>query len=657
MLQHVSQAERRSLQEGARAVRPLLRRCRRLHLWQQQKALRVFVLGNARAHPQIPASASPRAKLLAEHGLLTRRQHGAINEHKGPADFNGGNDDEDEEDVDASPPRASEGVDSQMMPPQFHGQQPPFSQILRHHTPSASPPITNGVTYHHPGHNPRAATPQPPMGPRPSSRNDGRRLGPNMVAQPVGGPQGTHPGIAYMPTPPIYNPTANQAGMMPQHAGQYSYPPPQQSYVEERRPSAPPGFPSQLPPPPPPPPPPSHAAPVDARPELSPPQPNTQHLPPHPMPYVSPPTPQPGLDRRLQDLQPPPPVEPKTELSERPQPPLLNTDTAVKKMPQRKSHSIFTPIEENRSILSQHLASFAAEPLAVKSENGPTGGPQPHSRSQSVEPLAPPSRDGTAMSPELQRSSTQGSIDRGRKPSLSSGPDAAFTPPSRASSLKASAVPAGGARPRGPRLTVQIPDGVSEPGSATGESNSPQNPAVTPTNAPQRQNSHSSMVLPPPSPSASALRSAGATGPPNPFARPPPQQNVNGETPASALPSRFLGNELLPSPSSFYPDWNFRGNDNHTLPSPLNFATPVVGSGPSFLREEHHASASTASNVGATNSSSGTASATIGPNGSNGASYAVSGGLKRKSPEYGAGGLGEKHGPSAESKRIKVEYA
>jgi MADS-box transcription factor len=46
-----------------------------------------------------------------------------------------------------------------------------------------------------------------------------------------------------------------------------------------------------------------------------------------------------------------------------------------------------------------------------------------------------------------------------------------------------------------------------------------------------------------------------------------------------------MTNELLPSPSSFYPEWNFRGGDGNTLPSPLNFATPVVGSGPSFLHD------------------------------------------------------------------------
>lgn len=33
-----------------------------------------------------------------------------------------------------------------------------------------------------------------------------------------------------------------------------------------------------------------------------------------------------------------------------------------------------------------------------------------------------------------------------------------------------------------------------------------------------------------------------------------------------------------------------RGGESNTLPSPLNFATPVVGQGPSFLREDSNAS-------------------------------------------------------------------
>jgi MADS-box transcription factor len=86
-----------------------------------------------------------------------------------------------------------------------------------------------------------------------------------------------------------------------------------------------------------------------------------------------------------------------------------------------------------------------------------------------------------------------------------------------------------------------------------------------------------------------------------------------------------MNNEFLPSPSSFYPEWNFRGNDSNTLPSPLNFATPVVGTGPSFLRED----SGERERVG----SSG--------NGSNGGTA-----IKRKTPDVDDGG---------DSKRAKLE--
>jgi MADS-box transcription factor len=60
---------------------------------------------------------------------------------------------------------------------------------------------------------------------------------------------------------------------------------------------------------------------------------------------------------------------------------------------------------------------------------------------------------------------------------------------------------------------------------------------------------------------------------------------MNIDTPVSALPSRFLGDGLLPSPSSFYADWGLKGNEHNTL-SPLTWQTPVVGTGPSFLRDD-----------------------------------------------------------------------
>ncbi|KAM0248030.1 hypothetical protein ACHAQJ_009611 [Trichoderma viride] len=555
--------------------------------------------------------------------LITRYQyHGGPNEHKGPADFNGGqNDDDDDEDGDGTPPRGSDGMEAHMMPPHYQGQPPQPYPHIRHQTASASPPIPNGAPFQgHAAHLQRSHTPQPAVPSRPGSRGDMRRMGPGMMSQPVG-PHGPHPGITYMPTPPIYNPSAgNHSNLMPPQPGPYPFQPPQQQqqqpYMEERRPSAPPAFNAHPPPQP---------LAVGQRPEPSPPQPPHQLLPPHSMPpHMT--SPQPA--RRHLSPQPPPPVEPRTESGERPQAPLINTDTAIKKMSQRKSHSIFTPIEENRSILSQHLASFASEPQSMKNEAGMSAQANAN-RSQSVD-NGPIIRNGEKSSPHLQQRSNL------RNTSISSLPDT----PSNASSLKIN-TSVGGSRPKPPRLTVQIPDGGSEAGSATGDSNSPRNPADAVSHAQQR---HGTVVLPPPSPSATTLLSAGATGPPNPFARPVPQQNVNGDTPVSALPSRFLNNELLPSPSSFYPEWNFRGSDNNTLPSPLNFATPVVGTGPSFLRDDGHLQSSNSGNAGAGAAGN-----------SNHGLTQMSGLAKRKSPDLEAAGHDENHETASDPKRLKVE--
>ena len=302
------------------------------------------------------------------------------------------------------------------------------------------------------------------------------------------------------------------------------------------------------------------------------------------------------------------PVEPmaKPEPVEKPRQPLL-LDTNVKTQPSRKGGSIFTPIDENRSILSQHLAAFRSEikPETQSKPEEPAKTEVPTSQPQSVDGGNGP-RNGNASSPPAPQgvaAQAHPHINIKRNDSLSSIPETVFTPPSRSNSLRV-----GGNMAR-PRLKVQIPD-ESDGGSATAESGSPRGTTTTTdvTSQPSRRpaDTHSGVVLPPPSPSASALLSAGATGPPNPFARPPPHQNSNNnnnnnnnnssshngqnnsihiETPVSALPSRFL-HEFLPSPSSFYPDWNFRGTDSNTLPSPLNFATPVVGTGPSFLRDE-----------------------------------------------------------------------
>ncbi|KAK1247309.1 hypothetical protein MKX07_002218 [Trichoderma sp. CBMAI-0711] len=551
--------------------------------------------------------------------LITRYQyHGGPNEHKGPSDYNSGqNNDEDDEDGDGTPPRGADGMEAHMMPAHYQGQPPqPFPQ-LRHQTASASPPVPNGVPFPGHPHLQRSLTPQPAGPSRPNSRGDMRRMGHGMMPQPVGphGPHGPHPGITYMPTPPIYNPAAsNQSTLMPPQPGPYPYQPPPQPYMEERRPSAPPAFSAHPPPQP---------LAVGPRTENPSPQPPHQLLPPQSMPPHT--SPQPA--RRHLDPQPPPPVEPRAEAPEKPKAPLINTDTAIKKMSQRKSHSIFTPIEENRSILSQHLASFASEPQSIKNETGAMAAANPN-RSQSADNGPAAAVRNGEPTPHLQQRSNL------RNTSVSSLPDT----PSQVSSLKINTA-VGGTRPKPPRLTVQIPDGGSEAGSATGDSNSPRIPTDAASNAPHR---HNSVVLPPPSPSATTLLSAGATGPPNPFARPVPQQNVNGDTPVSALPSRFLNNELLPSPSSFYPEWNFRGSDNNTLPSPLNFATPVVGTGPSFLRDDSHL-LSSSGNAGSSAASG------------NPGSAQPSGIAKRKSPDLEGPGQDENQETAGDPKRLKVE--
>lgn len=488
------------------------------------------------------------------------------------------------------------------MPQQFPG--PPGFPQLRHHTPSASPPIPNGMIFHGAQ---RAHTPQPHPGSRPGSRNDMRqqRMGPQMVAPPVGayGPPHGHQvnGYAYVPQPAIYNPQS--APNMPPGPG-YPHPPPppppppphMQMHMEQhhqRQSSVPPSFPPQHP---------QHQSPPQpARHSLSPPQ-HRHGLPDGPIRRSSPQPPRPQEQPPNHEMLAPP--EPKIEAHDRPAPQShLDVPSAIKKLPQRKQHSIFTPIDENRSVLSQHLAAFA-DPQIKNEANA--------SRSQSFD--APAGSRNTASPPQPPKRSETGPSPQRRQSSLSSIPE----PPSRSNSLRV-----GGPRPR---LKVQIPDEPSEAGSNTAESTSagpgPSTDATSQTT--RHDGSHSSgIVLPPPSPSATTtLLSAGATGPPNPFARPPPS-NANPpshnliDTPASALPSRYMNNEFLPSPSQFFPDFYARNHEGNTLPSPLNFATPVVGSGPSFLRDEAS--------------------------------------LKRKSPETTSNGApSDPIEPSTEPKRLKV---
>ena len=233
--------------------------------------------------------------------------------------------------------------------------------------------------------------------------------------------------------------------------------------------------------------------------------------------------------------------------------------------PPAKSRSIFTPIDDSRSLLAQHwgIGKSITEPKSdIKRENEP----QQDARNQSSKLTS------------SSRSQREAPIPR-RTNSIE------FPPPSRSSTAQSNA--------KRPRLKVQIPEEQSDADSAT--ASSPRQSAVTASDTPAKSTeaSHSSgtgVVLPPPSPSASAILSAGASGPPNPFARPHPpggpaqslsySSNNNAiETPISALPSRFVADGLLPSPSSFYPEWNFgrSGGDSNLPPSPLNLQTPVMG--------------------------------------------------------------------------------
>ena len=379
-------------------------------------------------------------------------------------------------------------------------------------------------------------------------RRSSTSLGPSHLQQVSQAPSGPN-GYTYMRTPPMHNYQAAQ-GMPPApHHGQQSSgtqqyynqlqqaSQAQQAYLHgQRRQSVPPAFPQQQ----------------DR--QVQPPQRNM------------PSPPQPEQSRRQEE-----------------QPNRLQKPTAA------KSRSIFTPIDDSRSLLAQHWGTGRTATDSkpeIKREN------DSHSRSNTLENV-PPQPPGPPSPPS--RPQQEGSVPRRTNSSD-------LLPPLRTDSA------AGAKRPK---LKVHIPEEQSETESATeessakGQSGSGNGNRVATSAKAGTEASHSSgtgVVLPPPSPSASAILSAGASGPPNPFARPLPppgaQQHNNAafernrndsiETPISALPSRFVADGLLPSPSSFYPEWGFgrSGGESATiLPSPLNFQTPVMN-GASFAKED-----------------------------------------------------------------------
>ena len=501
-------------------------------------------------------------------------------------------DDDEDEDDDGAPPRDSH------TPPEQHGLMPHHMQHqafqhVRHVTPSASPPISNGFQH-------RGPSPQPPHHlSRPNSRLDqhpGHVRRSSNLAPPQPYPSQApppQPSYAYMPNPPFYNPQAAQRPQGPPgpqyHYATHPMPNPQvQQYMqqEQRRQSMPP-VPQMQPSP-------QMQPTAQMQPHPSQHQQQQQHQQ-HQQQQIQQQQAQQQSQQQQQQQSQTPQPQPQQQHERPPQPtitvpspPPPQHDFQSPPLPQPKplhasaKHSIFTPIDDSQSMLAAHWGSSSMVPprsdvQAIKQE----------SRSQSIDVAAvsrlQPNGTQSLQAPKISSPQPPPQPPQ-RTQSTSSVPT--ITPSTRTNSLQMDK--------NKPKLRVQIPSEHSDGGSATADS-SPKDSISGATPARSTDASHSSgVVLPPPSPSANSLLSAGATGPPNPFARPPPPTNSNSygsssrdmETPISALPSRFVENGLLPSPSSFYPEWGFGRGDSNMLPSPLTFQTPVVVNGPSFARDD-----------------------------------------------------------------------
>ncbi|KAF7131461.1 hypothetical protein CNMCM5793_004686 [Aspergillus hiratsukae] len=510
--------------------------------------------------------------------------YGPPHEHKGPEDFNGKRDDDDDEDE--TTPAPEETQPTNQNPPGVVPAHIPSHPGFQHvnHAPSASPPVSNGIPF-----DPRHGTPQPQGASRPSSRNHLRRVSSNLGPQQHHGtpPPPPQNGFAYIPNPSMYHPNANPNMAQPPRPAQFAHYGPHQSL-------------------------PSHAMPPHTMPQPGPPhhqapQHLPQHLPQHPHPLAQQ-TPAMGLSQPPHASMPQvaqaflpeqgrnsmPPAFP-TEQSQPPRPVSLpdassadqivgplKVETSPSPPHQRslssKSRSIFTPIDDRGSVLARH---FGLGPPTCESPRTESTDVKAESKQINLKEIKPPAQSVAPLPPP--RTSTDAARSQ-------SAPD--IKPPPRTNS--------GQLPSKRPQLKVQIPSESSDRGSAADSSSSTGNKTATPAKANPDTN-HSGVVLPPPSPSAGAILSAGATGPPNPFARPPPpgtasqnsnayNSNNNIETPISALPSRFVSDALLPSPSSFFPEWGFgrSGPDTNMLPSPLTFPTPAVQTGPGFTREDEH---------------------------------------------------------------------
>lgn len=481
------------------------------------------------------------------------------------------------------------------MPPPQIPSHPGFHHINHASSASASPPISNNAIPFAPRH----GTPQPQGVSRPSSRTHMRRVSSNLAPQqhatppPAPAPpqqqqqqqqqQQPQNGFTYLSNPPMYH--NQRTGPF----GQFGHPPPVTHHHT-------------------PPPIPAHTMPSQSI-------PHNPMAPPHAHPFAQPHPPMamsqphsqmpqvaqaymheqgrnsmpPGFGTAEASQQPPPPPPPARTVSV----PDASSDGQVKgegsqsppthhhhRSLSSKSRSIFTPIDDRGSVLARHFGlSAAGTEVARALDPGgkldPNQDPQGEENSPSIPPPPPP----------------RGVNEATRTQSISSL-SSEIMPPTRTNSGQS----------KRPQLKVQIPSENSEGGSATADDSSRDsagNKTLTPAKANLDPN-QPGVVLPPPSPSAGAILSAGAQGPPNPFARPPPpatattqnnnaySNNNNIETPISALPSRFVSDALLPSPSSFFPEWGFgrSGPDSNMLPSPLAFPTPAAQTGPGFSRED-----------------------------------------------------------------------
>ncbi|OKL57624.1 hypothetical protein UA08_07312 [Talaromyces atroroseus] len=491
--------------------------------------------------------------------------YGPPHEHKGPHDFSGGGDDDEDDDEDVTAEEMGPSTQN-AIPPQLQNQ-PGYQHV--NHAPSASPPIPNGIAYV-----PRHGTPQPQNNSRPSSRNHARRVsaqyGGHNQAHATPPPAANSNGYAYMPNPSMYNPNTNsEMNNQPARQGQYhqfTHPPhpgahPQAQAMPQNHQHAP-----QLP---------NHGLPTIQHQSM--PHMHAQYIQDqgrHSLP--------PSLSQDSQQFQY------RTSLA-LPDPAGTQQHNDPKaeggSSSKTKSRSIFTPIDDQTSVFSRHILSSRAHlrespqhDMSVTEESKPTA---PSSQTLPLPrngppPPPPPTRAATAP----QRSQSTPSLSDSQQP----------------------------ARPK-PRLKVQIPSEQSDSGSATGDSSPHDSTAQTGSTITKKSPDASTVgvvQLPPPSPGAAGgpILSAGAQGPPNPFARPPPpgsntqngtgyggssssSSNQNMETPISALPSRFVSDALLPSPSSFFPEWGFgrTGPDTSLLPSPLPF-TPATQTGPGLARDD-----------------------------------------------------------------------